>query len=572
MRRIIRCFVLSLMVFTARSGMDKSEIIDEIKRLEAKFGGHLGVMAKNLRTGDVIEYNARERFPTASVIKLPILVAFFDQVDSGKIDPSLRVVLSDDDKKPGSGILQYMTSGNTMTILDAARLMIILSDNTATNLVLDRLASTHDARLEAVNSTMLKYDLKDTRLLNRLFSWETKKTTGESVRYGIGVSTPADMVKLLDLLHAKKLGAETSNAAMLEILRQQFYGDMIPRFLPSWECKYLSVAHKTGFINETKVDVGMILSDKADIALSIFVDKHPDHEETIENSAALLGAYVARAIWNHWTGSIGYTEHEIKASHVDWNFFPGGKWGIWRSAMALFPHPGRANGFTGRDGTLYPASPHYVDSSITVFVPDGFKETTDGVNLIVHFHGHMNDNMGVLEQFMMPQSMVETKTDAILVLAQGPYRARDSFGGKMEDDGGLKRLVDDVLATMKREDVTSSAKLARLIISAHSGGFRPAAFALDRGGLNPFITDVFLFDAFYANQDLFKKWLENGKGRLLGAYTTRLREEHTTFEQFMKRKVGERLSFTYTTVDHNAVVHEFFGKWLLELGPEWKIR
>ncbi len=573
MKSIALCLIV-LISFSKAAAVDPdpSDILKELKSLEARFGGHLGVMARNLRTGEEISYNSDERFPTASVIKLPIMIAFFDQVQQGKISGREKITFTEEEKKPGSGILQYLNAGDMITLLDAVRLMILLSDNTATNLVIDHLGNSHDEQMDAVNKTMVGLGLKNTRLLNRLYSWQTKKTTPESIRYGIGVSTPADMNTLLEMIYRRTLVDSAASEKMLEILKAQFYSDMIPRYLPSWECKYLSVAHKTGSVNETKVDVGLVLSDKADIALSIFVDKHPDHEETSENAASVLGAFVARAVWNHWTGSVGYAEHEIKASHVDWNFFPGGKWGIWRSTNALFPHPARANGFTGGDGTFYPATPHYVDSSIAVFVPDGFKETADGVNLIVHFHGHMNDNMGVLEQFQMPQSMIGAKTNAILVLTQGPYRARDSFGGKMEDDGGLKRLVDDVLETMKREEVTASTKLARLILSAHSGGYRPTAFALDRGGLNQFITHVFLFDAFYANQDMFKKWLEDGKGTLMAAYTTHLREEHTTFEQLMRRKVGERLSFTYTTVSHDAVVHEFFGPWLAALDPEWKIR
>ena len=104
---------------------------------------------------------------------------------------------------------------------------------------------------------------------------------------------------------------------------------------------------------------------------------------------------------------------------------PGGKWGIWRSPAAPFPHPERANGFTRSDGTRYPYFPHYADSSLVVFVPEKLQPSDNGVNLIVHFHGHMNDNMGVLENYRIPQSLVAERTNAILVLPQGPYRARE---------------------------------------------------------------------------------------------------------------------------------------------------
>ena len=91
----------------------------------------------------------------------------------------------------------------TITILDAVRLMIVLSDNTATNLVLDRLGATHAERLACVNDFLVSKGLKNTHLLNRLYSWDTKQSTPEGIRYGIGVSTPEDMVTLLEALHGR---------------------------------------------------------------------------------------------------------------------------------------------------------------------------------------------------------------------------------------------------------------------------------------------------------------------------------------------------------------------------------
>ncbi|MEK7671783.1 MAG: serine hydrolase, partial [Bacteroidota bacterium] len=109
-----------------------STLINELQRLENEFGGHLGVAAKNLKTGEAISFNAAERFPTASVIKLPIMTAFFNLVDQKKIDSSMKVILTPEDRKPG--LLQFMSDDMTMTLLDAVKLMIVLSENTATNL------------------------------------------------------------------------------------------------------------------------------------------------------------------------------------------------------------------------------------------------------------------------------------------------------------------------------------------------------------------------------------------------------------------------------------------------------
>lgn len=568
-RAAVVAILLLLPGLTPRSGAQEA-VLGEIRRLEQEFGGHLGVMAKNLETGEEVRYNAAEKFPTASVIKLPVMAAFFDLVDRGRIDTGMTVVLRAEDKKGGSGVLQYMSDGMTMKMLDAVRLMIILSDNTGTNLVLDRLAPTHAERLATVNEYLVRKGLKNTRLLNRLMSWDTKENTPEAVRHGVGVATPEDMVLLMEALHRRTLADPASCDMMLEILKQQFYGDMIPRFLPYDECQVLEVAHKTGSINEVKADVGLILSERAKIAIAVFVDKSADHVDVIDNQALLLGAHVARAIWNHFTGMQGYLTRKVRAGDVDWTRFPGGQWAIYRTGAAMFPHPARSGGWTGGDGTKYPLWPHYLDSSVVVFVPDSFKETSAGTNVIVHFHGHARDNLFELEHQQMPQAMVRQGVNAILILPQGPYRARDSFGGKMEDEGGLRRLVEDVLHTMQRERVISSARLNRVIISAHSGGYRPAGFVLKTGGLSDHVTDVFLFDAFYGQHDDFRQWLLRGTGTLHGVYTDHLADEHTAFQKEVGPVAGSRLQFEPSEVDHEGVVVRYFESWLRTLGTPWR--
>lgn len=561
--------VLLLMVTSlqAQTGSQEQALQKELQRLENEFGGHLGVAARNLVTGEMISFNGTERFPTASVIKLPIMTAFFELVDSGKINPATNIVLTPEDKKPG--LLQLMADGLTLTLLDAVKLMIVVSENTCTNLVLDRLAGTHEERLAVVNSHLKRAGLKNTLLLNRLYTVKTKQQTPEAIRYGIGMSTPEDMILLMEKLHNRTLASKESCDRMLEILRQQEYNDMVPRLLP--RTTKVTVAHKTGWINESKVDVALVESHRATFTIAVFVDKHPDHSSSLENRALLLGAHAARAVWNYFTGDEGYSAGPVDAAHVDWNSFPGGSWLIYRSAAAPFPHPERSNGWTRKDGTFYPYQPHYSDSSITVFVPTHLKETESGTNVIVHFHGHMNDNMGVLERYRMPQAMIARKTNAVLVLPQGPYRARDSFGGKMEDREGLKNMVNDVLKMLVREEVITSPKLNKLVLSAHSGGYRPVAFSLDRGGLNNHLTDLFLFDAFYGNHDFFRSFLATSSASFHAAYTDHLAKEHAEFVKSTSTQLRQRLRFTATQVDHDEVVQTFFGDWLSALGKDWQL-
>jgi len=422
-----------------------------------------------------------------------------------------------------------------------------------------------------VNDLMPTLGLKNTRLLNKVFSYETKQNTPEAIRYGLGVSTPEDMVMLLEGVYRRTLIDSASSEAMLGILKQQFYEDMIPRFLPYEQCDYLTVAHKTGSVTESKSDAALILSDKADIAFAIFIDKQGDHREGINNNGLLLGAEVARAVWDAFVGKSAEQPPRPWKADVDWTTVPGGRWAIYRTPRAPFPHPERAKGFTRSDGTFYPWYPHYADSSVIVFVPNGFTESPQGANVIVHFHGHLSDNLPVLERYNMPQTMVAEKINALLVLAQGPYRARDSFGGKMEDEGGFSRFVDDVLSTMKQEKVVSAGTVDKVIISAHSGGYRPTAFSAARGGLSDKISDLFLFDAFYGQFNEFKTWLLGGKGKIHAAYTDHLAGEHEAFFRDVKDTAGDRFQMEHTTVEHDQVPRTFFPVWARQLPDGWKM-
>lgn len=559
--------VLSLCASPSLGG----DVTAELRTLNARFGGHMGLMAKNLATGETISYNAADRFPTASTIKLPVMTAYFDMVRKKEIDPEMRITLRKEDRKPGSGVMQFMEDGASITLRDAVTLMITMSDNTGTNLVLDRLAATHQARLAKVNDFIASQGLKNTRLLNRLFTLETKQDTPEAMRYGIGVSTPEDMVLLMERLYARTLADSASCAAMIGILENQFYNDMIPRLLPQGECTSFAVAHKTGDVTETKVDIALVLSDRVKFAIAVFVDKSPDHQDDGSDAGTLLGAYAARAVWNRFTGMSGYDRGKVNYADVDWNTFKGGRWAVYRSSAAPFPHPARREGYTSGDGTVYPYFPHYADSSIVVVVPDGFRGTDSGANVIVHFHGHMNDNLDVLERYLLPRAVIAQHINALLVIPQGPYRARDSFGGKMEDAGGFRRMVEDVMRTMNQEKVVPTTRVARVLVTAHSGGYRPAGFVLDRGGMSDLITHVFLFDALYGQHEYFRDWLLKGKGVIRAAYTEHLAKEHAAVAASV-RAAGSRWVMEPAQVEHDQVPQTYFARWLSELPAEWKFQ
>lgn len=541
----------------------------QMAALEKSFGGRLGLMAKNLKTGQTLDYKATEKFPAASVIKLPIMVEYFYQVAEGQLRPYQTAILSDANKWGGSGLLQYFQGRSEQKLIDAVMMMITISDNTATNLVIDALGRSHQEKLAAVNRRMTQLGLKNTRLLNKLMSWETKTDATESIRYGVGVATPEDMVLLLEKMYTGALVDSTTCQQMIELLSRQFYNAMIPRLLPIETTPGLRVAHKTGSVTGVRNDVGLVLSPQVDFALAIFCDQIQDRRDSEENLGLMAAANAARLVWNHFTGDTSLTRPDSFA--IDWNPFPGGTWARFFLKNALFPHPSRTAGYAYRDH-FFPFEPHYSDSSIIVVIPDNYFAPANANDLVIHFHGWNNDNLQVMEQFNLARQFIASRKNALLILAQGPYRASDSGGGKVEDDGGLKRLVEETLQQLVAEKRIQHPAIGQIIISAHSGGYRPALLSLAHGQLDQHITEIFLFDAFYAETDRLLPWLiQNKKNRLRSIYTEHLAPEHQAFiTQLNQAKLSfattfapsSRIVLSPTTVCHDCVMEGWFQTWL----------
>jgi hypothetical protein len=115
-------------------------------------------------------------------------------------------------------------------------------------------------------------------------------------------------------------------------------------------------------------------------------------------------------------------------------------------ALAPFPHPQRAEGHTYH-GETFSAEKHYADSTVAIFIPQGFHET-GRIDFVIHFHGWRNHVAAVLPHYRLIEQFTESRRNAILVVPQGPYDAPDSFGGKLEDQDGFRRFMYEVLVTL----------------------------------------------------------------------------------------------------------------------------
>jgi hypothetical protein len=163
----------------------------------------------------------------------------------------------------------------------------------------------------------------------------------------------------------------------------------------------------------------------------------------------------------------------------------------------------------------------YKDATVIAFVPSHYRFARDGhVSLLVHFHGHTSTAPTAMVAHELREQLYESKQNAILLVPQGPVLAADSSCGKLEQEGGLARLIEDALQTLATEParaalgpsyIPENAHHGTVCLSAHSGGYHAAAECVKKGGIE--VTEVYLFDALYADTDVFRDWVIAGRGR-----------------------------------------------------------
>jgi hypothetical protein len=186
-------------------------------------------------------------------------------------------------------------------------------------------------------------------------------------------------------------------------------------------------------------------------------------------------------------------------------------------SSAPFPHPLRAAGHTYQKH-LYPADKHYNDSSVALFIPRGFRQT-EAVDLVVYLHGWRNNIDTALGKYKLPQQFYESDKNAILVFPEGPRNAPDSYAGKLEDAGGLKRFVADIVDFLFKDSKVKTRTVGKIILSGHSGGGEGIAAALMRGGVPEKVREVYLFDAMYGDIERFTYWVDRFNGKPINIYT-----------------------------------------------------
>ena len=262
-----------------------------IQRTTRSINATWGIYVKSLETGEVIAIDADRQMETMSTIKIPLMIEVFEQIKAGKFALTDKYTFVQADSQPGTGTIQRLDYGAVMTVKDLITMMIIVSDNTATE-VLYRMVGGPDA----VNARMQALGLKTTRAMNVPSKWfpaqRSAPTTEQFYREGkspFGFSTPREMGTLLEMMERGTLVDKPSSDLMLRIMRGQLYRTRIPRYITGY-----TIPHKTGdFLPFVGDDVGVLEAPGKTIVLTVFTGNHFGSGEALENAIGLVAKDVA---------------------------------------------------------------------------------------------------------------------------------------------------------------------------------------------------------------------------------------------------------------------------------------
>ncbi len=240
------------LLYKARQASWK-ELEQKIGRQINRFKGEAAVVVKDMDTGLEFSYNRDKLFPSASLVKVPVMVVCFLAADKGRIGLSQEIELKSSDKLSGSGDLKDIPAGTTFSVERLIGLMIYDSDNTAANMLTGLLG------LDYLNDSFRGFGLKNTALSRRIADYKMRDRGVENY------TTASDMSMLMEKIYRRQLGSRDISEHCIRIMKLTHTNDRIPRYLPA----EVTVAHKTGLENGVCHDAGIVFSRKGDFLVCV---------------------------------------------------------------------------------------------------------------------------------------------------------------------------------------------------------------------------------------------------------------------------------------------------------------
>ncbi|NIY09816.1 MAG: serine hydrolase [Gemmatimonadetes bacterium] len=268
-----------------RSGPSLEE---EVRALVRGFGGHVGVYALRLETGEEVALAADEIYPTASMVKVPLLVGLWQAAEEGRLDLEARLTWADSLHYESSGdLLNKLRPGTEVSLWQLAVQMIVLSDNTASLWIQGLVGG------GAVNEWLAAREFEHTRVNSRV---EGRRADWEV--YGWGQSTPREMARLLVMIRNGEVVSEEASDAMYRLLSRSWWPLGATSVLPPG----VNVAAKPGAVSAARSEVLLVNAPAGDYVLCVMTREQEDTRWEADNEGDALIRAVSGAVFRHWGG------------------------------------------------------------------------------------------------------------------------------------------------------------------------------------------------------------------------------------------------------------------------------
>jgi beta-lactamase class A len=319
-KKIVALFAVLIICSQVFYASDLNDLKKKLELISKDFKGKIGVSLHHLKTGDRLDLLGDEKFPTASTIKVALLCVVMEKVEKGELNYYQKFAVTEDEISGGTGFMRNYKVGKQITLKELLHLMITVSDNTATLMVLRAIGS--DA---AVNNWLKRNNLTATRLNIPIpFSkadWDDKskhpKIFAEYDKWGMGVSTPNEMRLLMEMIAGGRAGTPAACDEMHRILNHQYFDDGIGGQIPP----IVVVASKSGVEKHSRSDIAIVHAPSGTYILAIYTKEAQDFRIARDNEQDTAIRSIARAVWQHYQPESKYlppTGTEKFSTGPDW--------------------------------------------------------------------------------------------------------------------------------------------------------------------------------------------------------------------------------------------------------------
>lgn len=266
----------------------------ELDKVAEKFSGIMGYTIVDETTGDCIGLNENRIFPTASTCKVWVLAYLLHLVDEGKLSLDDEVELNEGNMRGGSGVLKVFQLGLKMKLIDAATLMVVVSDNSATNICIDAVGG-----VDKVNEYVRSLGITDSVLKVRIeFELIINNTD-------LAETTPAQMVRFLRMVREGKVLSPEMTEVWMDILSKQQCLGQFPRYMDYSpyaaefrQPKNVSVYSKTGFMVQARIDVGYIERNGKWVTYAVFSDESNDTSFDVDQEGEIASGKIGKMVYD----------------------------------------------------------------------------------------------------------------------------------------------------------------------------------------------------------------------------------------------------------------------------------